>query len=402
LVATFLAGAALAPGQDVIAPETDALEIVRRAVQREAFGPLDTEIQEADVRLNVNGDRVMRSGALFLVEPGETVDLEARLEEAAQSPSQPTLDDVALFRQSRYTEISWEAEPDDYLVPGGEGKISWRAGGTDGRASYLTASMAELRIDRPARLAATPSEPAPAVIRAGKKGVLLLPGVPFDRNGDGILQGQNIGIYPNEAGPDVPQAILDRREYYRPPMTFYRLDERTREARVTPRLTLEDLVPPVFPGEARKDDGEGPRFAAISPRLVRFLKAFEAKLAEKNLDPARLEILRGFVSPTERRRLERQDVFLAEFSRFQYGDAAAMILEAESAGEPEMADLNDDGSVDIADSEILAGWAKETMDELGIYGGLGIAADYQGPGPAEGTPYVHVDLRGWYAPFREE
>lgn len=402
LAATALAGGAAAPAQEVIAPDTGALETVEKVIAAGAFGALEVTKSEYPVLLKINQQMAARRGVAYLVEPGDSVELEAVLGRAASQEQRRTLEDAGFFRETNYEEVFWEAEPNDVLIAGKEGAVSWRPGNTEGRASYVTASIARLEADRSARLASSPDVAAPARILAGKSGVLLVPGVTFDRGGEGMLHGQNIGIYPNENSPSAPGSLGGREELYRPPLTFYRIDDRTRDAAITAHQTMSKLAPPVFPEEA----GDV-RYVAISPRLIKFLKAFEARLEANGLPADKLVILRGFVSPTDRRRLERHEVYLAEFTRFQYGDAIAVVLdpkatEDEMRMKPALGDLDASGSVAIEDAEVLAMIAKEAMDELDIYGGLGIAASYEGPGASKGTPYVHIDLRGWYAPFREE
>ncbi|HMX61548.1 MAG TPA: hypothetical protein PKD58_00605, partial [Candidatus Sumerlaeota bacterium] len=66
-----------------------------------------------------------------------------------------------------------------------------------------------------------------------------------------------------------------------------------------------------------------------------------------------------------------------------------------------MTDVTSDGIVDEQDIAKLAAIAKDTMDELQNYGGVGTIAKFEGPGAAAGTPYLHVDLRGWYVGFKE-
>ncbi len=315
-----------------------------------------------------------------------------------------TLDDVGFFRQSRHEEIIWMGESDDILIEGADGSVRWRPRGGKGSASYVTAQAARLEVNRTAPLTASPSQPVDVHIFTGKGGVLLLSGVAFDRNGDGMIFGENIGIFPNEKDSQAPGSIQERPENYIPPATFYRLDERSRRASVTGYTTLGELMPPVF---ANEDAGKD-RYVAISSRLVSFLEAFEENLAEKGLDPEKLSVLRGFVSPNERLRLERLGIKLAKYTRFQYGDGIAVVydprLKVEDKGTvpPLMGDVNKDDQVSAEDAQFLADIAKETMDDLGIYGGVGVVANYEGPGPNAGTPYLHIDLRGWYVPFRED
>lgn len=383
-------------GDEVIAPETDALALVKRAIDSGAFGSLEAQESEVPVLIQVDGQSATKSMMAFLVEPGMPVEISVTAVKKGDlaQPTTTGFEPGGIFRQTGYHEVYWEAEPDDIIKSLSDNTISWHSGTTRGRASYLTASVAQLQIVRGAELTASPDNPAPAQLLHGKGGVLLVSGVAFDRNGDGLVDGQNIGIYPNENAEDAPQSVLDRKNLYKPPMTLYRIDDRTRDARITPAMTLGELMPPVFLQEE-----PAPYYVAVSPRLVEFLRAFEAELSANGLNPEHLEVLRGFVSPTDRRRLERMGVGLAEFTRFQYGDAVALVYTAND--DHKIDDINGDANGDVGDIDTLADLAKTTMDKIDKFGAVGVVKSYEGPNPDTETPYLHVDLRGWYTRFRE-
>lgn len=383
-------------------PAAPAKERLLRLVESGAFGAVSPiHERSATVRLTVRGDVMEGSSPLVLVEPGERVEIRAELTPSGASIPTPELDpvrDVGTFRQSFITEFSWSAEPNDRLFHGSGDSVHWRAGDSGGRASYLAVEGARLRIDRSAGALANPAMNAPGALFSGRASVLLLSGVAYDRAGDGVVHGYNVGIYPNEQASSAPISVQDRPDLYRPPTTLYRLDGRSGGALITRTLTLADLAPPAIAGEAPDH-----RFIALSPRLVTFLRALEDRLAEEGHDPARLAVLRGFVSPNERLRLAQRGEALATFSRFQYGDAVALVLRGGPGpledSPPRMADLDGDDTVDRADARVLADLVKDTMDALGMYGGLGVYSSFGGGGAGEGSPYVHVDTRGYYVTF---
>lgn len=161
----------------------------------------------------------------------------------------------------------------------------WSPGTIKGKVSYVTASLAALEVER----AATAEYPVKAPLRSGKAGVVLVAGVPFDRNGDGLLYGQNIGIYPNERGASAPDLVKENAARYTPPATLFKLDDRTSAARLTPRFTLGELAPPVFPeaaaaGRAATSPSR-PASPASSPPSRRNFAA--------GLKPANLVVLRS-------------------------------------------------------------------------------------------------------------
>jgi hypothetical protein len=222
--------------------------------------------------------------------------------------------------------------------------------------------------------------------------VVLIPGVPFDPSGAGVIGSTIIGIYPNQFASNVPAPVARNRAAYTPPESFYRIDERTAEAPLPGGATLGSLNPPVF------GDG-GERFVAVDERLLRFWSHFAAALQANNFDPADIRVLRGYVSPYERQRLESMGIRLAEFTRFQYGDSLALILDAN--GDGRMDDLNADDTADIADADILAEAVALGLEDAGLSGGIGTGASFGGPDNI-GTPYVQVDTRGVSVRWRED
>lgn len=367
---------------------------------------LQLETRTASIVFHHEGRPLPGVGSLLLVEAGLPVRLRAHWQEAPAAQSEASwLADGPSLRQLSVEEIRWSADAGDAISARGP-EVEVRLRGEEGRASYVGAAARRLHFAAPpdeTKAAAAPGPAFPAVLETARTGVLILPAIPYDRAGDGMLAGRNIGIYPNEAGEDAPYSVQDNAAAYRPPLSFYRVDQRSAEGMIAGHLTLGALAPPVFP-----DRAESTRYVPLSDRLLDFLPSLLGALEEAGYDPQRLAVLRGFVSPTERQLLERQGVSLARFTRYQYGDALAIVLAAETEREekgqvpPRMADLNGDGSVDISDSEMLAGIVKQAMDRSGMYGGLGTAARFGGPGPSSGTPYVHLDLRGFYSPFRED
>jgi hypothetical protein len=392
----LLAAPLVAPAD---APSQPALEAATTAIAHGAFGKVEAQTTDVPLTITVNGTPAEQLGAVFLVEPGDEVRLRAELPAIpSTSPAAPPDGRLSpgTFRQTRYQEIIWQGEADDIINPGPDGSVLWSPGTIKGKVSYVTASLAALEVER----AATAEYPVKAPLRSGKAGVVLVAGVPFDRNGDGLLYGQNIGIYPNERGASAPDLVKENAARYTPPATFFKLDDRTSAARLTPRFTLGELAPPVFPEAAAAGQA---RYVTVSPRLTRFLTAFEEKLTAAGLKPANLVVLRGFVSPVERQRLDQRGVRLAEFTRFQYGDAVALVYTdpAKAENGPYMADVDANGTIGQEDVEKLSGLARDVMEELKIYGGVGVVAKYEGPGPGTASPYLHVDLRGWLAPFKE-
>ncbi|CAN5317099.1 hypothetical protein BH09SUM1_BH09SUM1_21620 [soil metagenome] len=389
-----------APAQPAMAPEQDPGERLRTAVVAGALGKANAQIVPAAVVIEVNGADTPGSSSLQLIEAGKPVRLKARFasQEAAKTSTPATAyhSKIGLLRQTNQSEILWETGEDDTLTPAADGAMQWESAVKDGQATLVSVRLARLESIRGGDELANPDEPVEASIFSGRASVLLLPAVPFDRAGDGMLFGYNVGVYPNEASDRAASSVKDRKELYAPPQFFYRLDQYTRNANVASYFTLGMLNPAALAGPA-----QDVRYVALSPRLIAFLDAYAKKLTKAGLDPAQLVVLRGFTSPTERLRLERSGEPMAEFSRFQYGDAVAFIHRGKkpAGSDAKMGDVDGDGAVTTKDADKLGELAKQTMDDLQTFGAIGVGAKFSKANP---TPYTHVDLRGWYTAFREE
>ena len=230
--------------------------------------------------------------------------------------------------------------------------------------------------------------------RAHRAALLLLAPVEFDRLGPGVVDGAVIGIYPDETASTAPSVVQRNSANYAPPRLLYRLDATTRDLYLNRRATLGMLTPPLLENEAG-----APRYVAVSPRLLQFWDALCDAADEAGPGAAQVRVLRGFVTPFERQRLEALGVAIAPYSRHLYGDALALVLDAD--GDGRMDDMNADGHVNIADADVLAAIVEDALSRTGMDGGLGVEAAFGGPAHV-GTPYVHVDLRGWRERWRQE
>lgn len=380
----------------------EAKQRIMSLVGTGTFGVVEPLRERAvEVEIHARGKALPARAPLVLVEPGERVELRAIIRPVTSQAVRTDLDparDVGRFRQTFLSEFAWTGESTDRLFEGPGDTVYWRAGESAGRASYVTVEAAQLIVERAAGAMGVADAPTPGVLHTGRASVLLLSGVSYDRAGDGTIHGHHIGFYPNEQGPNAPGSVQSRAENYRPPSVFYRLDSRSTGARITRTFTLGSLAPPVFPGDVPEV-----RYVPLSPRLLEFLPKLEDRLEAEGINPERLAVLRGYVSPAERQRLAQRGENLATFSRFLYGDALALVLR-ERGGDwevspPRMSDLTGDGEVNLGDARRLGDLVKEVMDSTGMYGGLGVYGSFKGDGPGAGTPYVHLDLRGHFVPF---
>jgi len=283
-----------------------------------------------------------------------------------------------------------------WSVPDGEVEllapdaVRWRPSGVDARA-VLSASLqvdADSRVIPIEELRATSAQASS--IAEGE--VTFLVAMPFNAQGDGTLLGETIGFYPSPTAAGAPSVVSRNAGLYEPPVSFVRVDASTGHLAIGKHATLGALAPAPF-------DESGGRFVAISPGVIRLYDALHNRLARDGKDGGALQVIRGFLSPHERQRLEASGVRLAPYTRYQYGDALALILDRNADGR--MDDVTADGVADIRDAEWLGGLVEEAMHELELRGGIGVCAAFEGPAH-KGTPYVHVDLRGWNERWREE
>lgn len=213
----------------------------------------------------------------------------------------------------------------------------------------------------------------------------------YDRNGDGVLGNTVIGIYPDELSESAPSPVQRNKDAYLPPTDFYEITSETEDKFISKYARLGEFAP-----ETVETDSD--RMAAIDFELLKFWDAFHDDMKELGYDINGPRILRGYVSPQDRMRMQRLGIELAEFTRFQYGDALAVIYDQNK--DYRMDDLNEDGKIDVEDARALSEIIRDTMSENNMYGGVGISSSFEGPNHI-GTPYVHIDLRGWNLNWEE-
>jgi uncharacterized protein YcbK (DUF882 family) len=129
-----------------------------------------------------------------------------------------------------------------------------------------------------------------------------------------------------------------------------------------------------------------PRYVALEERLFDKLELILQELSARGIDNKRVVVLSGFRAPYYNDR--RIDEGAARASRHQFGDAADLIIDADSDGR--MDDLNRDRRRDLRDLDpIGAAVAAVERRYPELVGGLGT---YAAMGPS--GPFAHIDVRG--------
>ncbi len=205
----------------------------------------------------------------------------------------------------------------------------------------------------------------------------------FDAQGDGILQGYPIGIYPSPKSPSAPSIVTRYPALYDPPQWFIRVTPETAKLKISPNFRLGDFSPP--------DERDRPHFIALDSRLVIFLESLRDAARSRIDAPQPVKVLQAYMSPHRKAKLKRENVRYVEYTRYQYGDAAAITVDGD--GDGAIDDLNGDGQIDAADAEELASMCDTVMKNLKMYGGVGVVRSPKDKSLSS-TPYVDIDLRG--------
>lgn len=210
---------------------------------------------------------------------------------------------------------------------------------------------------------------------------------PFSAADQTSIEGYAIGVY---ADPDMPNVadvspfVAENKDRYRPPQWFVKVDAKTALMNVSPHFTLGDFSPALDRGKTH--------FIALDYRLVDRLEALLKKVQEKHPQVKSLRILRAFLSPVHRDLYRVRGIDITTFSRYLYGDAAVIIVDADNNGV--MDDLNGDGQSNIGDAEWLETLLGDLERESGVYGGVGVMDKFDGPEHETATPCVMIDTRG--------
>jgi hypothetical protein len=216
----------------------------------------------------------------------------------------------------------------------------------------------------------------------GRQNIAVMVQYPYTRT-ESLIETYPIGLYPDENAPSVPGAVSRDPSRYAPPQWFVKVDNQTKDYLLSENFTLGDFASP--------SERDTTHFVAIEPDLIDYLEAVYAKVKQRFGEGAHLKILRSYLSPLERQRLDQKGASYTPFSRFQYGDAAALVVDLDGSGK--LGDLNNDGRVDREDANVLADILDEVKNDLKLRGASGVV-DRPSESSMPESPYAVVDLRG--------
>jgi len=136
-----------------------------------------------------------------------------------------------------------------------------------------------------------------------------------------------------------------------------------------------------------------PKYVLIDSRLIDKLELIVQELEASGHPVEHVQIMSGFRTPIYNH-TGGNTGGRASLSRHMYGDAADIFVDNDRNGV--MDDLNGDGKVTPADSEVVARAAERVEAKYpSLVGGVGIYPACCGHGP-----FTHVDVRGYRARWR--
>ncbi|MCX7017145.1 MAG: hypothetical protein NTW86_32045 [Candidatus Sumerlaeota bacterium] len=360
-----------------------SLAAVRMAGGAEAASSAPASAPAPEMQVEIDDRGALQSGFALFARPDEELRIHVRPSGSGQEWKAPGKPGAAAQASS------YEIQTTHQLSVGMTGGaltgvlddgIVWKAPKQSGWRK-LTFSRKTSRSVREAKGDAKAGESEDQAEAAIELNVCVL--YPFNAEKDEAIEGYPIGVYPNPAAPDAPSIVKDNAELYAPPKWFIQVTPATAKLKVSPSFTLGEFSPFEEAGKTH--------FIALEPRLVAFLEALRLAVQAESPQPRPIRILRGFLSPNDRARLETVGVKYAVYTRNQYGDGASIIVDGN--GDGLIDDLDGDGKITSNDADVLADICEETQDRLRLFGGIGVMRGRKDPKLPD-TPYVDVDLRG--------
>jgi uncharacterized protein YcbK (DUF882 family) len=204
--------------------------------------------------------------------------------------------------------------------------------------------------------------------------------VPFAEKKNDRIGLYYLGRWPFEGKGTPP------RPSYANPTGFVEVTRENQDTAVSEHFKLRDFL--------TKDQFDvWPKYLLIDSRLIDKLELIVQELEEEGHPVEHVQIMSGFRTPIYNHSGGNTGG-RASLSRHMYGDAADIFVDNDRNGV--MDDLNGDGKVDPADSEVVARAAERVEAKYpALVGGVGIYPACCGHGP-----FTHVDVRGYRARWR--
>jgi uncharacterized protein YcbK (DUF882 family) len=166
---------------------------------------------------------------------------------------------------------------------------------------------------------------------------------------------------------------------YDNPAGFIEVTPENQNTRLSTHFRLRDFV-------THDQDRVWPKYVVLREDLLDKLELVLHGLEVQNVPVKHVQVLSGFRSPQYNAKGASEG--MARASRHQFGDAADIIIDND--GDGRMDDLNRDGHVNFADTDvILRAVERVEKSHPDLVGGLGLYAEM---GPT--GPFAHIDVRG--------
>gem|GEM_PF-1524418 len=264
-----------------------------------------------------------------------------------------------------------------FLLPGETLRVDLKDPPDTGRVRWECSAGKFKRKDKGHATWEAPKEPGPCWIKsdAFPDSILVLSMIPYDSLKKGKLRGYIIGNYPDPEKGASAIAEGNALQYRHPP-GFVMVTESLASLPISHRFKLGEFACP--------QPDTWPRYLYIKREQLIFLE----ELAD-SLGVPGFRILSGYRSPWYNQKRGR-----GKWSRHQYGDATDIIVDLD--GDWCMDDLNGDGKVDVLDGFVITDAVERLKAKWGNIFGMGIYNWRK-----SGTPFVHVDTRGfdsWWNP----
>lgn len=350
--------------------------------------PTSAESQIRDVVCSINGKGTYYSNWAYISEPDKEITLSVLAQEgggenwASINKKYGSDKENSHIRVASSVETKWKVDECNILYSD-DTSIKFK---TPAKSGMYKIELNGKEISSITKLDDPSAKPVEEESSFGFK-LNLLVSYKFDRNGSGAIEGYPIGIYPNEEKPDNNSFVSDHVDIYRPPMWFVKVTPDNKNLHISKHFVLGDFY-------KKLDQKEESGFISIDPKLIDQLELMTTALDEKGINSGGLIILRAYMTPMEIMKLQRDGVSISDFTRYIYGDGAALIIDNNKDGK--MDDLNADGQIDMSDANFLGDIAAEVQKKSKHYGGIGT---YSKPSDEylPDSPYVQIDLRGSYA-----
>ena len=349
--------------------------------------PLQKEVEVSketqpieDVFIIINENKYPTKGYAYITTPDTKIDFALDIKSVTQKEKESSHTNEPHKKSSALVQITksinWETKDGSWLNPDNN-KITFITPKTSGTypitINYNENKQFKADYGEPAV-----EEKSEETIRQAEIHLLLQ--YPFDRY-VGSIEGYPIGFYPDENEKNAPSVVTSHKDKYQPPTFFIKVTKENAGLNISKHFKIGDFITSLGDSDFT--------FIALSKNLVNKLEMIIKKLNESGTPVSHLTILKGFESPVTLEKKRKEGYTVSKYSRYQYGDAIAFIIDENNDGV--MDDLNGDGNVDITDLEKVKSIVTLIESQEGEYGGLGLVTSDK----EFNTPYIQIDTRGF-------